>query len=139
MLKISRKTAIIFISIATIISLIFVGSFLKNKYDYTDYIKTEACISKTILKYQGTNKTPVRYVIYNFTVDDKAYEVEGRVFNHWFKKEGNIVFIRYNPSNPNQIENKYLITTKVGMALFLFVFASGLTYCVIKDMKKYKY
>lgn len=96
----SKKTAILFCFFLGLMGLIVGGSSLVK---WTRYLPVEAVITRIEREYDSTEGEYRYRTFAKYQVDDREYEGDIGYYASGFK-EGKIIEIRYNPSDPSQVE-----------------------------------
>jgi len=99
--------------------LFLLGVVVIKKISYSKYLGTEAEIVSVTTETIGDSD--IHYVTYKYEVDDKYYLTKSQVLFKSFKKEGKKVIIRYNPEDPNQIEDTLLTNTGIVVSVLFLV------------------
>lgn len=117
--------------------LIVIAILVYNIIMTKDYVKVDAQVTKVIeYNRESTSKSTIKsknknkkqrtttYVItYEFTYNAKEYLSEQELSNKPNEQEGDIVQIRCNPDNPEQIENTHIIKTSYIFIVVLTAFS----------------
>lgn len=67
------------------------------------------------------------YDTYQYTVNGKTYETEMQVLKKG--KQGDHVKVKYDPSDPGRLYNRFRQTVLVGLIIFMCIFTVGVTLC----------
>jgi flagellar biogenesis protein FliO len=129
--KVKRNCLGIFIII--IIGLVLFLCYYFNKI--SDYKKVEANIVSISTNYHsGTGKTKsskAYYITYEFTYNGNQYQVTQQALTKIGKSEGDVVTIRCNPDNPQEIANMNYVKGSIVAIIILLLFS----YVIIRQMK----
>lgn len=116
---IGKKQIIIIAIIVFLATLFFIGVVVVKKNSYSKYLNVEAEIESVTTELSGSsNQSRSHYITYKYEVNNEYYSAKRQVFSKNFKKAGDIDIIRYNPEDPNQIENTLLINTSIVLVVF---------------------
>lgn len=89
----------------------------------TKYVEVEAKVVE-VTKIIHKSNTKTYYITNKFLYNGKQYVVKQDQPNNPSEKEGDIVYIRCNPNNPNQIANTHLIKTLSIIIVIIFAFST---------------
>ena len=131
--------------IAAVILIVFItlgaggtalGFYYSKEAKYADYPQIEATVDELIRNGFDKGYTAV----YKYTVNDITYKTKGELMSKGeaVPRIGDVVSIKYNPDNPNEIyistESKFLL----GFGCFLIFFGLTVIVCDLYTAKKLK-
>lgn len=115
--NVGRKTRIIIAVIVMLAALFIIGIAIKDIIKSANYVRTEATVINTI-NHDGY------WVTYSFDVNGTTYSAKRQEIGIIRKIAGNKANIRYDPNNPERLENKALQQTGIAFGLFYAMFSA---------------
>jgi len=116
-----RKQQII-IAIITILATIFsIGIVISNKVKAAKYVRTKATVVQSVTDVEYNSNIDgswIYWVTYSFDVNGTTYTATRQEFSIFRKSAGRTAYIKYDPNNPEILENTLLEKTGVVMTLF---------------------
>lgn len=105
---------------------------IAKEVEYSKYIKVKAQIID-IYNEKARTSSGKHIIKYEFKVDEKTYNPSKQVLftlGYFFRSSE---IIRYNPKNPEEIENTSLVNTGIFMAAFFGIICSLLILTVYQN------
>ena len=122
---IGKKQIKIIIFITFIVTIGFTIFGITNKLKYAEYNEVDAKIVdiKVEINKKNSNHSVKRFIKYEYEVDGKKYISSKRISEVGIviKNKEKLETIKYNPQNPNEIEDTYTTKTAFGVAIFFAI------------------
>ena len=126
MLVINRKLSFIVAIIGIIAALFAAGVFVFIKIQASGFVKVKAVIVD--VSTETEESSAAYWVTYAFDVNDRTSKAIKQVFSKKGKNIGDTVYIRYDPENPETLENTYAERASITVAIILTAFSAFLMF-----------
>ena len=132
----SRLLVVLIISLTVTIT--SVVGIIKKKEVYKDFETIEATIEK-VYHTDGTEIGQIQHLVdYRYTVGGQEYKASRRVYNKRGREKGKKEKIKYDPDNPEIIEDTYLIGGLRFVSRFFCIISMGIAVIITEEIKKRK-
>lgn len=116
-----RKQQMIFAIIGILATIFSIGITITNKVKAASYVRTKATVVQSALNSEyNSNIDPsyIHWMTYSFDVNGKTYTVTRKEMGLSRKVVGDTAYVRYDPNNPEILEN--IAAEKGGIIATLF-------------------
>jgi len=118
---VDKKKRIIIAVITILATLFSIGMVVSEKMKSANYVSTKATVvnASNDLEYNSNiDGSWIYWVTYSFDVNGKTYTATKQEFDIFQKNVGDTAYIRYDPNNPEILENTLLQNTGIVLTLF---------------------
>lgn len=133
---IGKKQIKIIILILFIVTILFIVLGIINKQKYNEYNEVDAKIVGFYTKRHGSGSSVERFIEYEYEVDEKKYNSSRRISGlGTIKNMEKLETIKYNPQNPEEIEDTYKTRATFGIASFFAICTILLSITTFKNKR----
>ncbi|NMB33567.1 MAG: DUF3592 domain-containing protein [Clostridium sp.] len=126
-----KKQLSVILFIGIIATLFMVGIVIFSTVQSTGYVRVQATIID-ISSDRQSGHSASHWVTYEYNANGRNYRGTRRVFSKLGKNIGDIKYIKYDPSNPEKLENTLLRGTGIVLTIFFAAFSMGLIFLARK-------
>lgn len=127
--------------IVAIIMLFLLAVVIEQKIKYSSFEKANAEIVEIFSKSgtsSSTNMTYSHFVRYEYDINGTRHTGTKQFFFKSSKRLGNLETIRYNPDNPEEIENTFLANSLISVSIFFGVILLFLIAMMKQNNNRYR-